>query len=53
MGGECSQKLRPRRGMLILSGAQRLSGSVENQPLYLNDLSPSLKLSPTPGRRGL
>jgi hypothetical protein len=32
--------------MLILSGAQRLSGSVENQPLYLNDLSPSLELSP-------
>jgi len=31
MGRECSQKLRPRRGMTLLSGAQQTSGSVENQ----------------------
>jgi hypothetical protein len=31
MGGECSQKLRPWRGMTLLSGAQQTSGSVENQ----------------------
>jgi len=31
MGGERSQKLRPRRGIVLLSGAQQTSGSLQNQ----------------------
>jgi hypothetical protein len=42
MGGECSQKLRPWRGMTLLSGAQQTSGSVENQ----HSTSKSLALRP-------
>jgi hypothetical protein len=29
MGGDDSQKLPPRRGMILLSGAQQTSGSFE------------------------
>ena len=31
MGGQDSQKLRPWRGRLLLSGAQYTSGSLQNQ----------------------
>jgi hypothetical protein len=29
MGGECSQKLRPRRGLRFLSGAQQISAQLK------------------------
>jgi hypothetical protein len=57
MGGECSQKLRPWRGMTLLSGAQQTSGSLENQHstsksrVLLEDRCPDLSFSRL-GRRG-
>jgi hypothetical protein len=34
---DCSQKLLPRRGVALLSGAQQILGSVRNRQLYRKD----------------
>ena len=45
MGGHCSQKLLPRRGLLLLSGAQPIFGSIRDQQLYRKDRMPAARLS--------
>lgn len=41
MGGACSQKLLPWRGVAILSGAQQIFGSLRSYQLYRRVRTPA------------
>jgi hypothetical protein len=47
MGGDGSQKLRPWRGIALLSGAQQTSGSLQNQKFSSKPSAP-VRFAPAP-----